>query len=443
MALLAQNLQKRFWPIFNMQLSLRACVRLSTSSSRNFSKLRSPPVAESDDDIYGKPLSKEDEEEEEFIIAFSSRNLTAKENVREAEIVEVTTAIKKTSVVPDKMATEQRGGESSNVTQNEKRPSTHLERQKLPTFDYNALLDRYSDYDSIRQRLRDFSSKVDSEHSPAIVHPLLTFLNSKAKMKANKDGGEDMSMVDYPQPYDYGPNYRVSFPIQNVIQHIQKSGCKDIKVYDVHTCDCNMPGFGMIDDKDWLITAVCYNYDHLETVNTRKTEGGDWFGHITSLMRQAHLRKVYKDSYYKEVYKSDFGNEGGGHNWTMLDLADSLVLLVTLQLRNDVSYQTLAEIEQKFGSFFYGIYHTSEQNHIKMWNQEEHKQRAARFLKKFGPMDAKGLNKIEQTVKREQEARKEQKKNLVCNQFNQKLQSNNMFICDSYFYIKLQRKLNA
>lgn len=46
----------------------------------------------------------------------------------------------------------------------------------------------------------------------------------------------DHPIIIYPQPYNYGHKYRVSFPIQDIIYQLQRLAANNIRVYDLHSC---------------------------------------------------------------------------------------------------------------------------------------------------------------------------------------------------------------
>ena len=149
----------------------------------------------------------------------------------------------------------------------------------------------------------------------------------------------------YPKPYFYGTNYRQSFPINEIIEYIQKlGGSEEIKVYDVHKCsnEIDGDGFGIIEDKDWFIISIVSSYEDLST-------------HVKKLMRQGHDKKVHRDSYYNEVYSSYFSSEGES-DWCLIDFADSLILVSHKTLLND-PLSMINKIKDKFWRYLFSTYY--------------------------------------------------------------------------------------
>jgi len=120
-------------------------------------------------------------------------------------------------------------------------------------------------------------------------------------------------------------------------------GSEQIKVYDVHKCINNdNNGYGIIEDKDWLIISIVSNYEDLSN-------------HVKKLVRQGHDKKVHRDSYYKEVYSSYFSSEGES-DWCLIDLADSLILVTHKSLLND-PLSIINQIKDKFWRYLFSTYY--------------------------------------------------------------------------------------
>lgn len=162
-----------------------------------------------------------------------------------------------------------------------------------------------------------------------------------------------VSLTVYPKPYDYGPDYRVSFPVNEIIEYLQRLGCVSIKVYDVHSGRGDLGfdgGYGVIEDKDWFILAVASNYKDLANV-------------VKKLTRQGHDRRVHRDSYYDDVHSSYFSSEGEA-DWCLCDMADTLVLVCHAELLTD-PLSMVNQIKDRFWRFLYGTYHRFQNKSIR------------------------------------------------------------------------------
>ena len=190
--------------------------------------------------------------------------------------------------------------------------------------DIDDILEECNEFDEIQYKTYSLQKKFDK--------------NDHVKIENNS-----ISFNVYPKPYYYGDNYRQSFPINEIIEYLQKLGSEQIKVYDVNKCDNNGDnGYGMIEDKDWFIISIVSNYNDLGNI-------------IKKLIRQGHERKVHRDSYYSEVYSSYFSSEGES-DWCLIDLADSLILVCHKQLLND-PLSIINSIKDKFWPYLFSTYY--------------------------------------------------------------------------------------
>lgn len=172
-------------------------------------------------------------------------------------------------------------------------------------------------------------------------------------MDLNVPFNNSLSLNVYPKPYDYGPNYRQSFPINEIVEYLQRMGCSSIKVYDVHSGKGDLGfdgGYGVIEDKDWFILAVVSNYKDLANV-------------VKKLTRQGHDRRVHRDSYYDDVHSSYFASEGEA-DWCLCDLADSLVLVCHTELLTD-PLSMVNQIKDRFWRFLYGTYYPFQNKKVR------------------------------------------------------------------------------
>ena len=195
------------------------------------------------------------------------------------------------------------------------------EIKEIESESIDDILEEHDEFDEIQYKTYNIEKQIEFENS-----------------------NNSISFTIYPKPYFYGKNYRQSFPINEIIEYLQKLGSEQIKVYDVHECvnEVDGGGYGIIEDKDWLIISIVSSYEDLSN-------------HVKKLIRQGHDKKVHRDSYYKEVYSSYFSSEGESE-WCVVDLADSLILVCHKSLLND-PLSMINQIKDKFWRYLFSTYY--------------------------------------------------------------------------------------
>ena len=238
--------------------------------------------------------------------------------------------------------------EGSIITSDDEENEIEQERESL-----DDILEEEDEFDEIRYKTYCLAKQWESEN------------NINRNYDYQVPSNNSILFNVYPKPYDYGPDYTQSFPINEIIEYLQKLGAKQSFVYDVHKCgkegeDGYDVGYGVIEDKDWFIISVVASYQDLGNI-------------VKRLTRRGHDKKVHRDSYYREVYSSYFSSEGEGE-WCLVDLADVLglsFLLCTMHLseskrvlvlvchQNLVTQDPLSMVNQmkdKYWRFLYGTY---------------------------------------------------------------------------------------
>ena len=159
----------------------------------------------------------------------------------------------------------------------------------------------------------------------------------KYQLRNNVDDGK-VDIIKYPNAYNYGPFYKVSFPINEIIKYCQKQQLVlKMKVYDVHNANDTI-----VNDKDWFIIGHTASIDDMDLM-------------IKLLIKQGHDKGVARDGYYKELNSTSFGADGE-NDWCLIDLADTMVLLCDKTLMDDPA-STVNAIQDKLFQYFYGTYY--------------------------------------------------------------------------------------
>lgn len=148
-----------------------------------------------------------------------------------------------------------------------------------------------------------------------------------------------LSDLDFPTMKDYGKNYRISFSVSEIIQYLLRLNASNVSVYDTHSITHDQTGYGMLEDKDWIVVCSALNMTEMIAI-------------VKRIVRHARRLDVPRDSYYDTAGCCEFGAQGEA-DWVWIDLADTLVMISLKQHRNS---SEMHEIEKKLSKYYYNTY---------------------------------------------------------------------------------------
>jgi len=138
---------------------------------------------------------------------------------------------------------------------------------------------------------------------------------------------------DYPVPYSYPDTWRVSFPINEIIQFLQHERARTVRVYDVKEDPWLQATL-----KDYLIFCEGVHLTHARAI-------------MLKLEKYARNLGSFRDPYFTKL-TSEIRSEMDD-TWGILDLGDTTVVIFTPEGRNDPDLQ---EMEDSYADYLYGTY---------------------------------------------------------------------------------------